>query len=70
MVTKKQQNFATIRGDVIDGAVIYMDNGQTWTLRNTMRGWVTFNEDGDQTGGPFNSAMDVEAHIVNQQDRI
>ena len=68
MSIKTQQNFAIILGDVAEGSRIYMDNGETWTIRNKLRDWIILNQDGDQVGGPFSSAMDVEAYVVNQHD--
>jgi hypothetical protein len=60
-----QKEFSIMRGHIMDGARIHMDNGETLTLRAQMRGWVLVGEHSISEEMP--SAQQVEAYVVNKE---
>ena len=58
--------FHPMRGHVEDGYIIVAPNGNDYTLKNTMRGWVVVNnKDGLPVSGNLQSAHDVSFFVVN-----
>ena len=63
MTHTTQDAFHAMRGDVADGTVIKMNNGDTCTLRATMKGWQLFTPDGKPHAVPTDSAHVVECIV-------
>lgn len=62
-VETTQTEFHPMRGHVIEGALVTMDNGDTLKLRATMNGWVL---DGpSESSSELPTAAHVERYILS-----
>lgn len=57
--------FTSMKGHVADGCTIIAPSGRTFTLKNTMKGWMIVRNDGSPCSGILPSAFDVEYFVVN-----
>jgi len=65
MIIVKATEFTTIKGHVVDGAIIIAPSGKRFTLKNTMKGWTMLGPDGHPCSGNLKSAAEVEYFVVN-----
>jgi hypothetical protein len=60
------KDFTAMKGHVMDGCEIVSTYGKVCTLRNTMHGWMIYdNRDNLPITGNLKSAFDVEYFVVN-----
>ena len=59
-----QQAFHPMRGHVEDGVQVKMDNGETLTIKASMRGWNIANERGETITAMPCVAHEITAFIV------
>jgi hypothetical protein len=61
----KSNEFTSTKGHIVDGCTIIAPSGRTFTLKNTMKGWMIVRHDGAPCSGILPSAVDVEYFVVN-----
>lgn len=63
--TTTQDNFTVLKGHINDGQNILMNNGDTFTIKADLKGWLLFSSCGRQIEGLFTSGYNLEYTIVN-----
>jgi hypothetical protein len=61
----KTNEFTAMKGHVADGCQILAPNGERYTLKNTMKGWMVYDAQNTPRSGNLPSALDVEFFVVN-----
>jgi hypothetical protein len=61
----KSTEFTSMKGHVAEGCIVIAPSGKTFTIKNTMKGWMVHGPEGLPCSGYLPSAFDVEYFIVN-----
>jgi hypothetical protein len=59
------KNFTHMKGHVSDNCQIIGSNDRIYTLKNTLKGWMIFDDKNTPISGNLKSFFDVEFFVIN-----